>query len=261
MDFSGCGNTFNCNHPLSQKLIIDCLRYWVRETHVDGFRFDEGSILSRGEDGAPAVHPPLVWQIELDEDLADTKLIAEAWDAAGLYQIGHFPGDRWAEWNGRYRDDVRRFVRGDPGVVGAVASRLGGSADIYEERGGSPLNSVNFVTCHDGFTLNDLVSYNQKHNEANGESNRDGINDNLSWNCGAEGDSDDPNIESLRNRQVRNFWRSCCSRAAFQCSWRATRYVAHRTVTTTRIARITRSAGSTGLLWTRTPICSVSVGT
>jgi glycogen operon protein len=205
MDFSGCGNTFNCNHPIAQKLIIDCLRYWVRETHVDGFRFDEGSILSRGEDGAPAIHPPLVWQIELDEELADTKLIAEAWDAAGLYQIGHFPGDRWAEWNGRYRDDVRRFVRGDSGVVGAIASRLGGSADIYQERGGSPLNSINFVTCHDGFTLNDLVSFNQKRNAANGEDNRDGINDNLSWNCGVEGDSGDPNIESLRKRQVRNF--------------------------------------------------------
>ena len=205
MDYSGCGNTLNCNHPLSQKLIIDCLRYWVRDYHVDGFRFDEGSILSRGEDGAPAIHPPLVWQIELDEDLADTKLIAEAWDAAGLYQIGHFPGDRWAEWNGRYRDDVRRFVKGEPGMVGAIASRLGGSADIYQQRGGSPLNTVNFVTCHDGFTLNDLVSYNQKHNEANGESNRDGINDNLSWNCGAEGDSNDPDIDSLRNRQVRNF--------------------------------------------------------
>jgi glycogen operon protein len=205
MDFSGCGNTVNCNHPLAEKLIIDSLRYWVRETHVDGFRFDEGSILSRGEDGAPAVHPPLVWQIELDEELADTKLIAEAWDAAGLYQIGHFPGDRWAEWNGRYRDDVRRFVKGDPGLVGAIASRLGGSADIYQERGGSPLNSINFVTCHDGFTLNDLVSFDQKHNVANGEDNRDGINDNLSWNCGAEGGYADPSIESLRNRQVRNF--------------------------------------------------------
>ena len=204
MDFTGCGNTFNCNHPLGQKLIIDCLRYWVREMHVDGFRFDEGSIFSRGEDGMPTVHPPLIWQIELNEDLADTKLIAEAWDAAGLYQIGHFPGDRWAEWNGRYRDDVRRFVRGDPGLVGAIASRLGGSADIYQERDGSPLNSVNFVTCHDGFTLNDLVSFNQKHNEANGENNRDGIDENLSWNSGAEGDSDDPTIESLRNRQVRN---------------------------------------------------------
>jgi glycogen operon protein len=205
MDYSGCGNTFNCNHPLGQKLIVDCLRYWVRETHVDGFRFDEGSILSRGEDGAPAIHPPLVWQIELDEDLADTKLIAEAWDAAGLYQIGHFPGDRWAEWNGRFRDDVRRFVRGDPGVVGAVASRLGGSADIYQARGGSPLNSINFVNCHDGFTLWDLVSFNQKHNQANGESNGDGINDNLSWNCGVEGDAADPAILSLRSRQARNF--------------------------------------------------------
>jgi len=205
MDFSGCGNTVNCNHPMAQKLIGDCLRYWVREAHVDGFRFDEASILSRGEDGAPAARPPLVWQIEMDEELADTKLIAEAWDAAGLYQIGHFPGDRWAEWNGRYRDDVRRFVRGDAGLVGAIASRLGGSADIYQERGGSPSNSVNFVTCHDGFTLNDLVTYNEKHNQANGEDNRDGIYENLSWNCGVEGDSADPNVNSLRNRQVRNF--------------------------------------------------------
>jgi isoamylase len=204
MDFTGCGNTFNCNHPMGQKLIVESLEYWVRETHVDGFRFDEGSILSRGEDGMPCARPPLVWLIELDDKLADTKLIAEAWDAAGLYQIGHFPGDRWSEWNGRYRDDVRRFVRGDPGLVGAIASRLGGSADIYQERGGSPSNSVNFVTCHDGFTLNDLVSYNQKHNQANGENNYDGNNDNLSWNCGAEGDSSDPNIESLRNRQIRN---------------------------------------------------------
>jgi isoamylase len=205
MDFSGCGNTFNCNHPMVGKLIMDCLRYWVREAHVDGFRFDEGSILSRGEDGQPIVHPPLLWGIGLSEDLADTKLIAEAWDAGGLYQIGHFPGDRWAEWNGRYRDDVRRFVRSDPGVVGAVASRLGGSSDMYQGRGGSPVNSINFVTCHDGFTLNDLVSYNEKHNEANGEHNRDGINENLSWNCGIEGDSVDPAINSLRNRQIRNF--------------------------------------------------------
>jgi glycogen operon protein len=205
IDYSGCGNTFNCNHPIAAKMIVECLHYWVQEAHVDGFRFDEGSILSRGEDGAPSARPPLVWHIELDESLADTKVIAEAWDAAGLYQIGHFPGDRWGEWNGRYRDDVRRFVRGDPAVVGAIASRLGGSADIYQERGGSPMNSVNFVTCHDGFTLNDLVSFNEKHNEANGEDNRDGINDNLSWNCGAEGDSADPNIDSVRNRQVRNF--------------------------------------------------------
>ncbi|HYW43318.1 MAG TPA: glycogen debranching protein GlgX [Bryobacteraceae bacterium] len=205
MDFSGCGNTFNCNHPIAQKLIIECLRYWVREAHVDGFRFDEGSILSRGEDGMPAEHPPVVWQIELDDELANTKVIAEAWDAAGLYQIGHFPGDRWAEWNGRYRDDIRRFVKSDPGMVGAVASRLAGSSDIYQERGQLPVNSINFVTCHDGFTLNDLVSYNEKHNEANGEDNRDGINDNLSWNCGVEGATDDLDVEELRGRQVRNF--------------------------------------------------------
>jgi len=205
MDFSGCGNTFNCNHPIAQKLIVECLRYWVREAHVDGFRFDEGSILARGEDGTPCVHPPVVWQIELDDELADSKVIAEAWDAAGLYQIGHFPGDRWAEWNGRYRDDIRRFVKGDPGMVGAVASRLAGSSDLYERRGQLPVNSINFVTCHDGFTLNDLVSYNEKHNEANGEGNRDGINDNLSWNCSVEGESNDPAVEALRNRQVRNF--------------------------------------------------------
>ena len=204
-DYSGCGNTFNCNQPISQKLIIECLRYWVRETHVDGFRFDEGSVLSRGEDGVPLAHPPVVWQIELDETLADSKVIAEAWDAAGLYQIGHFPGDRWAEWNGRYRDDVRRFVKGDPGFVGAVAYRLAGSSDLYEERGQLPVNSINFITCHDGFTLNDLVSYNTKHNEENGEDNRDGINDNLSWNCGIEGGTTDPAVEALRNRQIKNF--------------------------------------------------------
>ena len=205
MDFSGCGNTLNCNHPIAQKLIIECLRYWVREGHIDGFRFDEGSILARGEDGMPCVHPPVVWQIELDDELTDSKVIAEAWDAAGLYQIGHFPGDRWAEWNGRYRDDIRRFVKGDPGMIGAVASRLAGSSDLYQVRGQLPVNSINFVTCHDGFTLNDLVSNDEKHNEANGEGNRDGINDNLSWNCGVEGESSDPAVEALRNQLVRNF--------------------------------------------------------
>ena len=205
LDYSGCGNTFNCNHPVAQKLIIECLRYWVRETHVDGFRFDLGSILARGEDGRPLAHPPVVWQIELDYELANTKVIAEAWDAAGLYQIGGFPGDRWAEWNGRFRDDIRRFVKGEPGLVGAVASRLAGSADIYEPNGELPVNSINFVTCHDGFTLNDLVSYDGKHNLANGESNRDGTNDNLSWNCGVEGETDDPAVEQLRERQIRNF--------------------------------------------------------
>ncbi|HUI58236.1 MAG TPA: glycogen debranching protein GlgX [Bryobacteraceae bacterium] len=205
LDFTGCGNTFNCNHPIAQKLIVECLRYWVCEAHVDGFRFDEASILSRGEDGNPSPHPPVVWQIELDDDLANAKVIAEAWDAAGLYQVGHFPGDRWAEWNGVYRDNIRSFVRGDPGVVGNVASRLAGSSDIYQSRGQLPINSINFVTCHDGFTLNDLVSYDQKHNEANGQGNADGADNNLSWNCGVEGPSADPAITALRNRQVRNF--------------------------------------------------------
>jgi len=205
LNYSGCGNTFNANHPLPQKFIVDCLRYWVEEMHVDGFRFDEGSILARGETGAPLVHPPVIWQIELDEKLANTKMIAEAWDAAGLYQVGHFPGDRWCEWNGRYRDDIRRFVKSDGGMVGAVASRLCGSADIYQARGQTPDNSINFVTVHDGFTLNDLVSYNSKHNEANGEGNRDGINENLSWNCGTEGPATDPRIAELRTRQMKNF--------------------------------------------------------
>jgi isoamylase len=206
LNYSGVGNTFNANHPVPQKFIVDCLRYWVKEMHVDGFRFDEGSILARGEDGAPLEHPPVIWQIELDDTLADSKVIAEAWDAAGLYQVGHFPGDRWAEWNGRYRDDVRRFVKGDPGLVGAIASRLGGSADIYDNRGQTPDNSINFITVHDGFTMNDLVSYNHKHNEANGEGNRDGIDNNYSWNCGVEGESRDPAVETLRVRQMKNLF-------------------------------------------------------
>jgi glycogen operon protein len=205
MDYSGCGNTVNCNHPIAEKLIVDSLRFWVEEMHVDGFRFDEGSILSRGQNGAPLAYPPVVWDIELCEPLMDTKIIAEAWDAAGLYQIGYYPGNRWAEWNGRYRDDIRRFVKGEPGLVGPVASRISGSADIYQAGGHLPINSINFVTCHDGFTLNDLVSYNAKHNEANGEGNADGMNDNLSWNCGQEGQTEDPAVEVLRERQIKNF--------------------------------------------------------
>jgi isoamylase len=206
LNYSGVGNTVNANHPLTQKFIVDCLRFWVHDMHVDGFRFDEGSILARGEDGTPLVHPPVIWQIELDDALADTKMIAEAWDAAGLYQVGHFPGDRWAEWNGRYRDDVRSFVRGDPGITGTLAARLGASADIYMARGQTPENSINFITVHDGFTLADLVSYNDRHNEANGEGNRDGISDNLSWNCGVEGPTDDPEVMTLRLRQMKNFF-------------------------------------------------------
>ncbi|MDZ8225125.1 MULTISPECIES: glycogen debranching protein GlgX [unclassified Nostoc] len=205
MDYSGCGNTVNCNHPMVEKLIIDCLEFWVKEMHVDGFRFDEGSILSRGHDGVALVHPPVIWHIETSESLANTKIIAEAWDAGGLYQIGYFPGYRWAEWNGRFRDDIRSFVKGDPGLVGAVATRIAGSADLYQETGHLPINSVNFITCHDGFTLNDLVSYNYKHNEANGEGNRDGIDENLSWNCGFEGETDNLEIDTLRRQQIKNF--------------------------------------------------------
>jgi glycogen operon protein len=205
VNYSGCGNTFKCNHPLVVKLIADCLEYWAKKMHVDGFRFDEGSILARGGDGRPLSYPPVLWYIELDEVLADAKLIAEAWDAAGLYQVGHFPGFRWAEWNGRYRDDMRRFTRGDPGMVGTVATRISGSADLYQATGHMPINSINFITCHDGFTLNDLVSYNHKHNEANGEDNRDGNDHNLSWNCGVEGETNDAGIETLRERQIKNF--------------------------------------------------------
>jgi glycogen operon protein len=204
MNFSGCGNTLNANHAVVRRLIVDSLRYWVQVMHVDGFRFDLASILSRDENGHPHANPPVLWDIESDPVLAGTKLIAEAWDAAGLYQVGHFVGDSWKEWNGLFRDDVRAFVRGDRGTVTRLADRLMGSPDLYGARPREPAQSINFVTSHDGFTLNDLVSYNDKHNEANGEDNRDGSPHNLSWNCGAEGPSDDPAVESLRARQIRN---------------------------------------------------------
>ena len=204
-NYTGCGNTLNSNHPIVRRLITDSLRYWVREMHVDGFRFDLASILSRDETGQPLKNPPILWDIESDPVLAGTKLIAEAWDAAGLYQVGSFVGDSWKEWNGKFRDDVRSFLRGDGRSVSRMATRLLGSPDLYGREEREPEQSINFVTCHDGFTLNDLVSYNGKHNEANGEENRDGTDDNLSWNCGVEGPSGDPDIERLRNRQVKNF--------------------------------------------------------
>jgi glycogen operon protein len=203
-DYTGCGNTVNANHPLVANFIINCLEYWVREMHVDGFRFDLASALARGEGGEVLQDPPLLWGIELSAQLAKTKLIAEAWDAAGLYQVGSFPGYRWAEWNGRYRDVVRRFVRGDKGLINELATRLCGSNDLYEHKGRLPINSINFVTCHDGFTLYDLFSYNQKHNYANGEHNQDGCNNNLSFNCGIEGETDDPGILALRRKQAKN---------------------------------------------------------
>ena len=186
-------------------MIVDSLRYWIEAMHVDGFRFDLASILERDESGNLMQSPPVLWDIESDPALAGTKLIAEAWDAAGLYQVGSFIGDSWRERNGRFRDDVRSFFRGDEGSVASLADRLLGSPQIYGHKEREAEQSVNFVTCHDGFTLNDLVSYNQKHNEPNGEDNRDGANDNRSWNWGVEGPTDDPAIEKLRNRQVKNF--------------------------------------------------------
>jgi glycogen operon protein len=186
-------------------MVLDSLRYWVQEMHVDGFRFDLASILARDSQGNVMANPPLLWDIESDPMLAGTKMIAEAWDAAGLYQVGSFVGDSWKEWNGRFRDDVRDFFRAADHSVTRVADRFLGSPEIYGHKGREAEQSVNFVTCHDGFTLNDLVSYEHKHNEANGEENRDGANDNRSWNCGAEGSSDGSQIEKLRNRQVKNF--------------------------------------------------------
>jgi glycogen operon protein len=204
-NYSGCGNTLNANTPIVRRLIIDSLHHWVNEMHVDGFRFDLASILARDERGRLLENPPILWDIETDPAMAGIKLIAEAWDAAGLYQVGSFIGDSWKEWNGRFRDDVRGFLRGDPGTISRFASRLLGSPDLYGHEEREPEQSINFITCHDGFTLNDLVSYERKHNEANGEGNRDGSDHNLSWNCGVEGPTGDPAIETLRNRQVKNF--------------------------------------------------------
>lgn len=204
-NFSGCGNTVNGNHPIVRELIFNCLRHWVHNYHVDGFRFDLASILSRGRTGNLIANPPLVEMIGEDPMLRDTKIIAEAWDAAGAYQVGSFGGLRWAEWNGRYRDDIRSYWRGDKGKRGDKATRLAGSADLYQPGGRAPYCSINFVTSHDGFTLNDLVSYSDKHNWSNGENNRDGENNNHSENFGVEGPSDEPLIEKMRLRQIKNF--------------------------------------------------------
>jgi isoamylase len=204
-NFSGCGNTINCNHPMVTRFIVNCLEWWVEQMGVDGFRFDLASVFVRGEDGAPLPNPPLPWSIELSRTLARLPLIAEAWDAEGLYHVGAFPGLSWSEWNGRYRDAIRRFLRGDRGIIGEVAACIAGSSALYADDGRLPANSINFITCHDGFTLRDLVSYDHKHNEANGEGNRDGTECNLSWNCGIEGETDDPAVVALRRRQAKNF--------------------------------------------------------
>lgn len=204
-NFSGCGNTLNCNHPVVRDMILECLRYWVIEYRVDGFRFDLASILGRNDDGTPLSQPPLLRSLAFDSILGNVKLIAEAWDAGGLYQVGSFPSwKRWAEWNGRYRDDMRHFLKGDDFLAQTAAARITGSPDLYDPayRGGNA--SINFLTCHDGFTLYDLYSYNQKHNEANGWGNTDGADDNNSWNCGVEGETDDPAILALRKRLMKN---------------------------------------------------------
>lgn len=204
-NFSGCGNTLNCNHPIVQQMIIECLRYWTTAYHVDGFRFDLATILGRNEDGSPMSKPPLLQSLAFDPILGNVKLIAEAWDAGGLYQVGSFPAwNRWAEWNGRYRDDMRNFLKGDYGMAGIAAERITGSRDLYnpEHRGNNA--SVNFITCHDGFTLWDMYSYNTKHNEENGWNNTDGTDDNRSWNCGIEGETDNEEVLRLRRRMVKN---------------------------------------------------------
>ncbi len=205
-NFSGTGNTLNCNHPVVMQLILDSLRFWTIHAHIDGFRFDLVSVLTRDEKGEPMKNPPIIDAMTRDPILAHVKLIAEAWDAGGLYQVGTFPGQgRWFEWNGKYRDSVRKFLKGTDGCVPDFAAALSGSSKLYEKEGGTPCQSINFITAHDGYTLRDLVSYQQKHNFGNGENNQDGANDNESWNCGAEGETEDPAIISLRNRQMRNF--------------------------------------------------------
>jgi glycogen operon protein len=203
LNYSGCGNTFSSDHPVVRNYLLDCLQNWIAEGGVDGFRFDLASVLGRDRRGRVLLEPPVIKRISEDSLLRDSKLIAEPWDAGGLYQVGTFPGEgRWSDWNGRYRDDVRRFWRGDLGMTSALATRVCGSDDLYAGRG--PLHSINFICCHDGFTLSDLVSYNQKHNQANGEGNRDGNDANWSWNCGVEGPTDDPNVLRIRGQQVRN---------------------------------------------------------
>ncbi len=260
LNFSGCGNTFSSDHPVVRNYLLDCLRSWVAEGRVDGFRFDLASVLGRDRRGNVLVEPPVIKRISEDSLLQDVKLIAEPWDAAGLYQVGTFPGEgRWSDWNGRFRDDIRRFWRGEPGLTSALATRICGSDDLYAGRG--PLHSINFICCHDGFTLADLVSYNWKHNEANGEGNRDGSDGNLSWNCGVEGPTDDPQVirhPPAAGAQPDGDLDDQPGRA--DDPRRATSSSAPSRATTTPGARTTRSAGSTGRSWKRTRISSASPG-
>lgn len=246
-NFSGCGNVMNCNHPVVRSFIIDCLRHWAIEYRVDGFRFDLASILGRDQNGAPMANPPILESLAFDPVLGKMKLIAEAWDAGGLYQVGSFPSwNRWAEWNGRYRDDMRSFLKGDDGMAGNAITRITGSRDLYSPESRGHKASVNFLTCHDGFTLYDLYSYNEKHNEKNGWNNTDGDNNGHSWNCGAEGETDDPNVNGLRRRLIKNaFAALLCSRGPAMFL-RAMSSVTPSLETTTRIVRTISSHGSTG---------------
>ena len=246
-NFTGTGNTLNANHPVVRRMIVDSLRYWVNEMHVDGFRFDLASILARDSSGAVMSNPPVLWDIESDPALAGTKMIAEAWDAAGLYQVGNFVGDSWKEWNDRFRDDVRDFFRGANDSVGRAADRLLGSPSIYGPKERELEESINFVACHDGFTLNDVVSYNHKHNEENGEDNRDGCEENRSWNCGcrrSDGRSRNREASQPAGEELSHS-RSCCPRACPCLLW-AMRCGAASAATTTPTARTMRRVGSTG---------------
>ena len=245
LDYTGCGNSLNVRHPHSLQLIMDSLRYWILEMHVDGFRFDLASALAREFYDVDRLST-FFDLVQQDPVVSQVKLIAEPWDVGiGGYQVGNFP-PLWTEWNGKYRDTVRDFWRGRPATLPEFASRLTGSSDLYETSGRRPVASINFVTCHDGFTLSDLVSYNGKHNEGNGEDNRDGTDDNRSWNCGAEGPAEDPEVTELRAGSSETSWSPCSARRASPCCWPATRSGAPRTATTTPTARTTRSPGWTG---------------
>lgn len=249
-NFSGCGNVLNCNHPVVRRFITDCLRHWAVEYRVDGFRFDLASILGRDQNGAPMENPPILEALAFDSILGDMKLIAEAWDAGGLYQVGSFPSwNRWAEWNGRYRDDMRSFLKGDSGVAGRAITRITGSSDMYDPASRGYSASVNFLTCHDGFTLYDLYSYNEKHNEKNGWNNTDGDNNGLSWNCGVEGETDDPAVMGLRRRLVKNaFAALLCSRGPAMFL-QGMNFVIRSMEITTHTARIILFPGWTGTDW------------
>ena len=261
-NFSGCGNAMNCNHPVVRNFIIDCLRHWAVEYRVDGFRFDLASILGRDQNGAPMANPPILESLAFDPILGKLKLIAEAWDAGGLYQVGSFPSwNKWAEWNGRYRDDMRCFLKGDDGAAGNAITRITGSRDLYNPASRGHKASVNFLTCHDGFTLYDLYSYNEKHNEKNGWNNSDGDNNGHSWNCGAEGETDDPAINGLRCRLIKMHLQHCSAVVVRLCFLQETNFVIHSLEIIMRIVMTISFHGSTGPDLTNTKRFTILCGT